>query len=302
MNIFASAALRVLLTTIGLVGSFIPRSFELWAGPILGRLICTLGLFKVRTARENIGNCFPELSETERETLLKKNYEHYGILFFEFLHFFSPISGHYRRYMQSISVVEGLENWKTAHDKGKGVLFVASHVGFWEALAAGGAMAGIPLTVVTTILKPAWLNDKITAQRTSTEVKAVYHPGAGKPVLRELRKGRSVAFMNDQYASAPMGMPVEFFGVRVETLSAVGPLARRTGAAVVPVGTYRDENGISHVVISPELDLGEAIEDTEAATQILAKGVEDWVRTYPEQWLWIHRRFKRVEWPKAASN
>jgi KDO2-lipid IV(A) lauroyltransferase len=102
----------------------------------------------------------------------------------------------------------------------------------------------------------------------------------------------------DQYASPPMGVPARFFGVEVDTLAAVGPLAQRTGAAVVPVSTVRDAEGIVHVRIEPELELGEALEDPAKVTQILASKVEAWIRATPEQWLWAHRRFKHVVWPE----
>jgi KDO2-lipid IV(A) lauroyltransferase len=167
-------------------------------------------------------------------------------------------------------------------------------------LAASGGLAGMPLTVVTTVLKPAWLDKQITKARLSTGVRAAYHPGSVPAVLRALRKGESVAFMNDQYARPPMGVRVRFFGVMVDTLAAVGPLAKRTGAAIVPASAYRDAQGVSHVVIEPELDLGESLDSPEKSTQALASKVESWVRARPEQWLWIHRRFKNVDWPSSA--
>jgi KDO2-lipid IV(A) lauroyltransferase len=300
MPYWQSAPLRILLGALGTVASACPRGLELAAGPLLGRLVLALGLFKAKTAAENIRRCFPELEESERRKILRGNYEHYGILFFEFLHFFSPIPGHYRRYMKRHSLLEGYENWERAHAKGKGVLFVASHVGYWEMLAAAGALSGMPLTVVTTVLQPDWLNAKITAERSSTGVEAAYHPGAGKHVLKALRNGRSVAFMNDQYAPPPMGLPVKFFGVKVNTLSAVAPLAKRTGAAIIPVGTYRDDKGVSRVVIGKEMHLGADLDDTAKATEILAGTVERWVRRHPTQWLWIHRRFKNVDWNEPS--
>lgn len=298
MSVWLSLPLRAVLLCAGLAASFLPRSWELRLGPALGRLVLRLGLFKSAIARENIRRCLPELDAAGIERLLTRNYEHYGNLFFEFLHFFSPIPGHYRRYAESVSRLEGRENWERASAKGAGVLFVACHLGFWEMLAAAGGLSGMPLTVVTTTLKPRWLDEMITARRLSTGVRAAYHPGSVPSVLRALRKGESVAFMNDQYARPPMGVPVRFFGVDVDTLAAVAPLAKRTGAAIVPVSAYRDEAGVSRVVIEPELDLGEAQGDAKAGTQVLAAKVEQWVRRRPEQWLWIHRRFKNVDWAR----
>ncbi len=297
MSIFLSAPLRVILFIGGLTAALLPRQAELWLGRQLGRLVLACGGFKRRIAYDNIRHCLPELGPKGWQSLLDQNFEHYGMLFFEFLHFFCPQQGHYRSYARRVSRLEGREHWEQAHAKGKGVIFVACHVGFWEMLAAAGGLAGLAPLVVTKVLKPEWLHRQITACRLSTGVRAAYHPGSVPQVLRELRQGGSVAFMNDQYAGPPMGIPVPFFGVKPNTLAAIAPIAQRTGAAIVPVSCYRDENGVSVVVIEHELDLGPALSDTEKTTAILAAKIEAWVRQHPDQWLWIHRRFKNVVWP-----
>jgi KDO2-lipid IV(A) lauroyltransferase len=299
VSIFLSVPLWVILFGCGFAAALLPRPAELRLGRRLGRLVLACGGFKRRIAYDNIRHCLPELGPGGWQSLLGRNFEHYGVLFFEFLHFFCPLPEHYRRYARRNSRLVGRENWERAHAKGKGVIFVACHVGFWEMLAAAGGLAGLDLLVVTTVLKPGWLNRQITACRLSTGVRAAYHPGSVPQVLRELRRGGSVAFMNDQYAGPPMGIPVPFFGVKPNTLAAVAPIAQRTGAAIVPVSCYRDETGISVVVIEPELDLGPDLSDTEKVTAILAAKVETWVRRHPEQWLWIHRRFKNVVWPEV---
>ncbi|MDE2290983.1 MAG: lysophospholipid acyltransferase family protein, partial [Elusimicrobia bacterium] len=243
------------------------------------------------------------MSAAEREELLWRNQEHMAQLFFEYAHFFSPVPGHYRRYALKNSHLEGKEHWKTAQERGKGVLFVALHLGWWEMQAASAGLAGMPLTVVTTVLKPAWLHELFTKRRLSTNVKAALHPGSMPTIMRALRKGECVAFMNDQYAPPPMGLKVPFFGVEVDTLSAVGPLAKRTGAAIVMCTSYRDEDGVTRVFLSPPLELGDKLDDPAAATAAIAAVVEKNVREHPEQWLWVHRRFKNVTWPaeKAAA-
>lgn len=268
-------------------------------GRALGRVVLGLGGFRRKIALENISRCFPELGPEGWQTLLERNFEHYGILAFEFLHYFSPFPGHYRAYAKRISNLEGFEHWKKAHDKGKGVLFVTSHVGPWEITAAAGGLAGFIPTVVTTVVKPRWLHDKLTAGRRSCDVRAAYHPGSIPAILKALRRKESVGFMNDQYAHPPMGRAVPFFGVKVDTLAAVAPLAQRTGAAIVPISCYRDPDGVVRVVAEPELELGEILTDTEKATGILAAKVESWVRRHPDQWLWIHRRFKNVVWAES---
>ncbi|MCX5789578.1 MAG: hypothetical protein NTX64_13900 [Elusimicrobia bacterium] len=197
-----SLPLRALLFFIGLAVAALPRGLELRLGRAFGRACVWLGLFKQRTVRENIARALPELSADDQRRLLRANYEHYGILFFEFAHFFCPLPGHWRRYAARVSCLENKETWDEAVARGKGALFFSAHLGFWEMSAAAAGLAGLAPTIVTTVLKPVWLHDQITACRASTGVSAAFHPGSMPAVMRALRKGGSVAFMNDQYAPA----------------------------------------------------------------------------------------------------
>ncbi len=286
-----SAPLWVLLTALGTVAALLPRRLELVLGRAFGRFVYRARLFKRRTVDSNIERCFPELDARSRADLARRNYEHYGILFFEVLHFFAPFREHYRRYVSSVGRLEGRQNWEKAHAKGKGVIFFSAHMGCWEVAGAAAALSGIVATIVTTVLTPPWLHEKITACRASVGISAAFHPGSLPTVLRALRRGETAVFMNDQYAHPPMGVAVPFFGYRVATLAVVGSLAKRTGAAVVPIHTVRGKDGVTTAFIEPELDLSGAI-NAEDATQIVAARVERWVRKDPEQWLWMHRRFK----------
>lgn len=302
MPLWQSAPLRLLLRGLGLAVTVLPRRMELALGGLLGSAALALGLFKREIAADNIRRALPELSAADQERILARNFEHMGRLFFEYAHFFSPVPGHYRRYAASNSRLYGIENWEKARAKGRGALIVSLHLGWWEMQAASGGLAGMPLTVVTTVLKPAWLHELFTARRLETGVRAAFHPGSVPTVLKALRRGEAVAFMNDQYAPAPMGLRVRFLGAAVDTLSAVGLLARRTGAPIIPATSYRDEDGVTRVFLGAELDLGADLDDPLKATQALAAVVEKSVRERPEQWLWVHRRFKHAEWPSERKS
>lgn len=283
-----------LLSAIGILASVLPRSLEVALGRVLGRLVFWCRLFKRGVVEANLSRCLPRLDGASRVSLIRRNYEHYGLLLFEYMHFFSPFHGHWRRYVPTAARIEGREHWETARARGKGVIFFSSHLGSWETAAAALALTGVEATIVTTVLTPRWLHEKITSCRASVGMSAAFHPGSLAAVVRTLRRGGTVAFMNDQYAPAPMGLPVVFFKARVGTLSVVGPLARRTGAAVLPLYTFRDADGATIARIEPEFDLGGRPDDAAAVTQRVASRVERWVRAHPEQWLWMHRRFKNV--------
>ncbi|HVE13711.1 MAG TPA: hypothetical protein VNI01_09990 [Elusimicrobiota bacterium] len=287
------------LTAAALAATALPRSIEVPLGRLLGRLALHVDRRRAKVARENLRRCLPELSASQRERLVRQNFEHYGLLVLELLHMLSPVPGHYRRYAKRVSRLSGFDNWRRAADKGKGVIFASAHMGNWELMVAAGAMHGMPLTMVTRHLKPEWLHKRIEAARLSVDVRALYQPRTLPGVLKALRRGESVGFVIDQYAPPPMGVPALFFGVAVDTLAAVGPIVERTGAAVVPVSTVR-EGPLVRTVIEPELELP-APPDAGPVTQVLAAKVEAWVRERPAHWLWAHRRFKNVVWPAERA-
>lgn len=266
----------------------------------MGLLALSLDFKRRKIALENMRRCLPELGEHGWRSLLRENYAHYGILTLELLHFFSPVPGHYRAYIRRVSSFHGLDRWKKIHARGRGVIVVTGHFANWEAMAGSGAMLGIPMTMVTRRLKPDWLHKKMEAQRHSVNLKLAYPPSTVPTLMKALRKGQSVGFAIDQYAHPPMGVAVEFFGTRVFTLAAVAPLAARTGAGILFCHQERDAAGIIHILVSPEIELGPDIEDTEKATQALTKHLEDLIRSNPTQWLWAHRRFKNLSEAAAA--
>ncbi|MDE2291500.1 MAG: lysophospholipid acyltransferase family protein [Elusimicrobia bacterium] len=300
MPAWQAAPLWAALRLAGLAVTPLPRSWELALGAALGRLALRVDRRRRRVVEENLRHCLPELGEAGRADLLRRNFEHYGRLFFELAHVFSPLPGHYARWARRHTRLHGREHWAKALERGKGVLFVSSHVGNWELMAAAGALHGFPFVIVTRRLTPDWLMACMERQRASVNLTAAYQPRTLPTVLKALKRGGTAGFVIDQYASAPEGVKALFFGVEVETLSVVGPLAARTGAAIIPGSGYRDEAGVVHTVLSPALELGEALADPAASTQAFASIVEGWVRAHPDQWLWGHRRFKNSLWPDGT--
>ena len=296
MNPALSLLVRAALTAAGLAVTLLPRRLEVALGPWLGRLYLLVDPKRRRIARENIARCLPELGPAGQKRLLMKNFEHYGALGLELMHLCSPVPGHYAAYADRISTLEGLEHWKRANAKGKGVIFFSAHLANWE-LCAKVALAGVPLTIVTRTLKPQWLNDKVVAERATVGIESIITSRTIPVIMKTLRRGGSVVFVMDQYAAPPAGLPVRFFGATVDTLAAIGTIASRTGAAILPGTQERDARGVIRVVLYPELDLGEDLHDPVKSTQLLAAKVEGWIRKNPAQWLWAHRRFKNAVWP-----
>ena len=227
-------------------------------GGFLGRFALLFNTRHKRVARENLERCLPELSAEERRRLLSANYEHYGRMVLELAHMFTPLPGHFHAYVLRNVKIEGYENWEKAKARGKGVLFLGSHIANWEFAASVGAIKDIPITIVTRRLKPAWLHDWMQKTRLSVGVRATYQPRTIPTVMKALRDNGAVVFVMDQYMSAPMGEPMRLFGVMVHTLAAIAPLARRTGAAIIPVLPKREAEGRVRIIIEPEIPLSDS--------------------------------------------
>jgi KDO2-lipid IV(A) lauroyltransferase len=302
MNPILSALLWPVLTSAGLVVSAFPRSFELWLGPKLGRLMLLLDWKRRHIAFDNIRRCLPELGPSGWERLLRENYEHYGILLLEIMHELSPVPGHFRRYADRIVRVDGLEHWRAAQGKGKGTIIITGHFANWEAPGLIAAH-GVPILMSVRTIKPAWLNSRIVAARKSLGASVASGQRILPSMLKHLRADGTIGFVLDQYSQPPIGVPVRFFGAEfVHTQGAVNLIVQRTGAAIVTAYQKRDEQGFLRLVFEPEITLTpEELADPRKTTQRLVARIEAFIRANPAQWLWVHRRFKDAVWPGEAA-
>jgi KDO2-lipid IV(A) lauroyltransferase len=295
VNPVLALLLRLPLHGAGLLVTAFPRALELRLGRLLGGIFLALDWKRRSIGRENMRRCLPELGDAELEALLRANYAHYGVLFLELCHMYSPVPGHWSAYAARNSSIEGLDAWRAAHARGKGVLIFGGHSANWELGSAAGGQAGIKPMIVTRRLKPAWLHAWMERQRLSTGVACAFQPRTMPSILKQLKRGDSVGFVLDQYMPPPMGEPMRFFGATVDTLAAVAPLARRTGAAVIKADNRREPDGHVRVYFT-EVPLGD---DDKSDNQRFIDLLEADIRRAPEQWLWIHRRFKHATWGAA---
>jgi len=290
----------------------IPRSVSLCIGAGLGRL---LWFVKIRgqVVQENLKIAFPSDS-VQQKRLFKDFYRHFGNLIFEIVIVVGSVGSlsALKKFVEKNSELRGRENWEKAQQAGKGVIFLANHVGNWEVMAATvAAQGGIDIMIVTKLLKPQWFHRAIEKGRVSCGVQATYEPKTLRDVLAHLKKGGSIGFVLDQYAGPPIGVRVPVFNVPVGTHTAIALIAKRTGAAVVPLSNYRQNNGKFVVEMRPTLEWREADHpDKEIAlnTAYFSSEIEKDIYAHPEQWLWTHRRFKgdlsplcESEWTEGRS-
>lgn len=289
---------RFLVLPLWLMGQLVarmPGRLRMKIGALLGWGLRGAG-FRRSVVRSNIQRMLPD--QTER--LEVEAYRHLGRLILELTLLFGGL----RRFVARRSKLIGAEHWREARAHGRGVIFLSSHVGNWEVMAATGAVNGLDIMLVTKRLKPAWIHQAVERGRASCSVDATYEPRTFKDILRRLQKGMTVGLILDQYAGAPIGIRVPFFGTPVGTHSVVATLAKRTRAVVLPVANRRNFDGTFEVRIGapiewiPDADPGRELGlNTARYAQIM----EAHVRECPEQWLWTHRRFKGDLGPLRAD-
>ena len=290
----ASAPILGLLALLGWAYYLMPQFARRAWGASFGILLRLLGL-RAPVVWQNLQLAYPDSmpgAEASRKSLYRASYSHLARIILEVTMLFGPM----QRYATRRAILRGNENWKAAKARGKGVIFLASHVGNWEVMAATGALqGGIDIILVTKHLKPEWLHRAIERRRLRCNVRATYEPRTLRDVLRHLKDNGTVGFVLDQYAGPPVGVRVPVFGVPVGTTTAIAMIAKRTGAAVLPVVNYRTPDSRWVVQIRPALEWT-AHEDAHVELAIntarFAEEIERDIRAHPEQWLWIHRRFK----------
>ena len=276
----------------------LPHSWALALGRGLGALGYRLARERKRTAMENLEAAFREEKTPEEiRRIARCSFEHLGAMAAEFFRFF-PDRG---ESIRDLIHLEGEEHLKETLEKGRGALVLSAHLGNWELVGMGLVQNGYPLAMVTKIARGRAVNEFLTGSREGAGIKVFQGRGLFKESLRHLSKGGVLGSVLDQNARPREGVFVPFFGRPACTLKSLALLALRTGAPIVPVFGYRE--GKHHrIVCEPPLDPG-ITEDSEGDvirwTAACAEEVEKAVRRCPEQWMWLHKRWKTR--PKESS-
>lgn len=207
--------------------------------------------------------------------------------------------------LEKFVVMKGFENYEAANARGKGVVFVACHMGAFELQITSMALRGLNFMVIGTPLKDKRLNDLMWKHRNRNGTNAVERDKATFPMLKVLKSGGSVALLIDQDTIVKSTF-VNFFGMPASTPVGAALLAMKTGAAVLPAFSHLGEDGMQHIEILPEIPLrctGNEEEDIQFNTQVFTGYIEARIRKYPAQWVWMHERWKSKQTivPKSIS-
>ena len=199
--------------------------------------------------------------------------------------------------------IKGLEHLKNAVDRRKGVLLLTGHIGNWEALPVVAAMCNVPTSIVYRPLDYLPLNRFVEQTRSRFGAGLIPTARSMRKIIRTLKRGECVAMLMDQNFDCHEGVFADFFGHSACTNKGLALLARKTEAAVVPAFMVRDGIGY-RVEIGPELPFvhtGDKIKDLEINTSRYNRVIESFIRRYPDQWFWVHQRWKTKPyhpWPR----
>ncbi len=245
---------------------------------------------------DNIAACFPEKTPAQRTAIARAAIDTVA----RGVAYFPRLPDLFKGDVSSWLKMEGFEHAKNAFAEGKGIIFFTAHYGCWEAMPLCFRRFCGPVSAVARPLDNPKLDQLVTSVRTANGAKVVVQHQVIKQGLRNLRNNEIMGFLIDQNFYKG-GLFVNFFGRPAASTSIVSLLARRTGAAVIPVRTIWRGKKL-HIGMSPPLTLSTNPNlETAAAedTQQLAKIMEGWIREEPGQWLWLHNRWKRK--PEAGD-
>jgi KDO2-lipid IV(A) lauroyltransferase len=242
--------------------------------------------------RRNLELALPELGAEERERILRGVFRNLGWQLVEFCRMARYTAENTCDWIRT----EGLEHYLAAKARGKGVLIVTGHLGAWELSSFYHSLMGYPMGMVIRRLDNRPLDEYVNRIRCLHGNRVLHKDDFARGLLTAMHSGETVGILMDTNMTPPQGVFVDFFGREACTASGLARVALKTGAAVLPgfmVWERAERRYVLH--FGPELvfarsDDGE--DDIVAATQLCTSAIESWIRRYPDQWLWIHRRWK----------
>ena len=276
------------LKTLGLL----PRPAARFVGATFAAAAYTVRAPLRRAAMFNLRLAFPDWTDAQRRRAIRGMVRQIGWMAGEF----SQFPKYTRERIESIVVVDGFENFDAVRRRGKGVLFLTGHMSAWELAPFAQALYGYPLHFLVRPIANQRVDALINGYRCRAGNQPIDKNRSARAILKVLGEGGTVGVLADHNTDIEESVFVDFFGVSASTTSGLARLALRTDAAVVPGFLSWDAARRKYRLrFEPAVELArtgdedaDVIENTARFTRV----IEDFVRAHPDQWLWVHRRWK----------
>ena len=285
---FEYVVVWLLVKLLGILPRGAARSLGAAIGAIAYRLLGRLH----KTGLRNLEIAFPEKPASEREQILRRLYRNLGWLLAEFC----QMPRYTRENTRDFLRCEGLQHYLSARERGKGVLIVTGHLGAWELSSYYHSLMGHPMSIVIRRLDNPRVDRLVNGIRCLHGNRVLHKDDFARGLIAAMRSGETVGILMDTNMTPPQGVFVPYFGRPACTASGLARVALRTGAAVLP-GFMLWEDAEQKYVLRfgeeiPLVSTGDDEADALANTARFTSAIEDFVRRYPDQWLWVHRRWK----------
>jgi KDO2-lipid IV(A) lauroyltransferase len=290
------AAVWIVLKTVGALPRGVSRRF---AAAIAAALYAMLPKLR-RTAEFNLRLAFPDWDAEQRNAVIRGMVRNLGWMAAEFARF----SKYTRENIEKVIILEGHDNFLNGQRRGKGVLYLTGHIGAWELSSFAHALYGFPLHYMARPLDNTRVDALVNRYRCLSGNQPIFKNESARTLLKILHDAGTVGILADQNTMPAEGAFVDFFGKSACTTTGIARVALHTDAAVVPGYAYWDGSiGKYKLRFEPAVELirtGDTERDVLVNTQKFAKVLEDIIRKYPEQWVWVHARWKTRPRGEAA--
>jgi KDO2-lipid IV(A) lauroyltransferase len=282
------AAVWVILKGLGVL----PRALARTLATGIARVLFALRPKLRKTAEVNLKIAFPEWSDERRGATIRAMVRNLGWMAAEFARF----PKYSKENIEQIVVLDGHENFLEGQRRGKGVLYLTGHIGAWELSSFAHALYGYPLHYMARPVDNKKVNDLVNGYRCLSGNRPIFKNESARVMLKILKEAGTIGILADQNTMPDEAVLVDFFGKMASTTTGIARVALHTGAAVVPGYAVWDQSlGKYRLRFEPPVELirtGDAERDVFENTQKFTKVLEEIIRKYPEQWVWVHGRWK----------
>lgn len=274
----------------------LPRKKAIWLGISVGRLTFHLLGRLRRVGLRNLELAFPERSETERTQILKAAFRNLGRVMATVSQFGNLSAANMTDLIEYDPDPEFASQYEKTKTDGRGRIILGGHLGNWELQAFSYPVFFEPLSFLARRMDNPRIEEMILSIRTRLGNRQIDKTNSASQILRVLRGGGTVGVLADVNSHPKEGVFVPFFGIPACTASGIAMLALRAGAVIVPSFSVWNASKQKYLIVHDEIiepaNTGDRKRDIEETTALFVAATERIIRAYPEQWIWIHRRWK----------